>query len=69
MEQGSSKLPTGLRGLYYIMGLDQAEDRLVYRRATEDIIATSRETLARSRKVLERLGGPSAVRPAWPLEK
>jgi hypothetical protein len=35
----------------------------VYRRATEDIIATSREALARSRKVLERLGGPVEPSP------
>jgi hypothetical protein len=56
-------MPDGLRRLYYIMGQDQAEDRLMYRRATEDIIATSREPLARSRKVLERSGGPDEPTP------
>jgi hypothetical protein len=53
-----AKMPEGLRRLYYIKGQDHAEDRLVYRRATEDIIATSRESLTRSRRILKRLGGP-----------
>jgi hypothetical protein len=67
MEQHSAKpIPEGLRRLYYMVGQDQAEARSALHLATANCIARSRETLARSRALLDRLRREADAREGMP---